>query len=79
MVALPKKQQVDMVQSFGHFWWGLKHPSPDYIIQEKYIAEYGKWPQSGNETSSVNVILQSKTLVKNSFKNVACKPVLGPF
>ena len=25
-----KKQQYDMVQSFGHFRWGLKRQSPDF-------------------------------------------------
>ena len=30
LVSLPKKQQVDMVQPFGHFRWSLKHQSPDY-------------------------------------------------
>ena len=31
LVSLPKKQQYDMEQPFGHLWWPLKHQSADYM------------------------------------------------
>ena len=30
LVSLPKKQQVNMTQAFGHFQWSLKCWSPNY-------------------------------------------------
>ena len=33
LVSLPKKQQDDMVQPFGHFRWSLKRQSPDHSVQ----------------------------------------------
>ena len=31
--SLPKKQQLDMVQPFGLFWWSFKSQTPDYIFK----------------------------------------------
>ena len=38
LMSLSKKQQVDMGEPFGHFWWSLKHPSPDYIISTRIVS-----------------------------------------
>ena len=35
-MSLPRKQQIDMVQDFGHFRWDLKCQSSDYMYRYWY-------------------------------------------
>ena len=49
LVSLPKKQQDDMVQPFGHFQWSLRGQSPGYdMFQESWICLWWQWLPTSN-------------------------------
>ena len=62
-MPLPKKQQDDVVQPFGHFRWSLKRQSADY---KKPIKCYNLL-RIGDDFENFSSF---KTLLKNSPQNI---------
>ena len=67
LVTLPKRQQVDMVQRFGHFRWSLKRQSPDYKKEWLYKSLCNEKMES---VIALKLLKSLRWMLPQSFKKV---------